>query len=242
MENLPEAQQGSMGKSQYSIRIVPDDELLITVNSANPLATSDYNLPLITSSVAKEDLTNFSTVQKTIQTYIVDKNGDITFPLLGKIHVVGMTIEQLRNYLTEKISADVKDPIVRVALVNFHVNVMGEVKNPQTIEISTERFSVMDALASAGDMTEYGRRDNVLVIRETADGEKLYKRLNLKDPSIVTDPFFYLQQNDVVYVEPNDIRKGNSRYDQYNSFKIQIISTIISAASVITSLVISLTR
>lgn len=241
-ENLPAGVSGKLGKSTYNIRIVPDDELLITVNSSNPLATYDYNLQLITSAQSKDDITNISTVQKTLQTYIVNKEGDITFPLLGKIHVEGMTLSELTDYLTDRIKEDVTDPIVRVALVNFKVNVMGEVKDPQSIYVKTERFSVLDALAGAGDMTQYGRRDNVLVIRESATGEKEYRRLDLQDPKVVEDPFFYLQQNDVVYVEPNDVFKGSSKYDQNKNFKLQIVATVLSTVSALTTLFVALRR
>ncbi len=118
---------------------------------------------------------------------------------------------------------------------------MGEVEKPGPVKVSTERLSVFDALVAAGDLTDYGRRENVLVIREI-DGKKVYQRLNLKDSKVVESPFFYLQQNDVVYVEPNSIRQANSKYNSNNAFKLTVISSVISAVSVITSLVIALTR
>lgn len=242
-ENLKDVNSGKLGHSDFNIRIVPDDELLITVNSENPEATYQYNLPLTNpgGTTISENIKNVSTQQQ-IQTYIVNKQGDITFPILGKIHVEGMTMDDLAEYLTKRISQDVNNPIVRVSMANFKVNVLGEVKEPQTILVKSERFSVLDALAGAGDMTEYGLRDNVIVIRELPGGEKEFRRLNLQDASVVTDPYFYLQQNDVVYVEPNSIRKSNSKYNQNNSFKLSVISTIVSAISVIASLTIALTK
>ena len=117
---------------------------------------------------------------------------------------------------------------------------MGEVKNPQRIRVNTKRFSILDALAAAGDITEFGRRDNVMVIREV-DGQKSFQRMNLMDNSIFASPYFYLQQNDVVYVQTNDVKVQNSKYNQNNGYKLSVISTIVSAASVIASMIIALT-
>ncbi len=220
----------------YAIKIRPADELLITVNSIVPEATAAFNLPLINPSTGNEMK---MTASPQNQTYIVDTNGDILFPAIGTIHVAGMTTLELKNYLTERISKEVDDPVVRVQLGNFRVNVLGEVKEAGAIEVKSERFSIFDALAAAGDMTEYGERTNVLVIREE-NGQRQYHRLNLKDASIVDSPYYYLQQNDVVYVQPNNIKAGNAKYSQNNAFKVTVVSTVVSAVSVIASLVIAL--
>lgn len=116
---------------------------------------------------------------------------------------------------------------------------LGEVKRPGAIEAKSERFTIFDALAAAEDMTEYGERTNVMVIREE-NGQRVYHRVNLKDARIVDSPYYYLQQNDVVYVEPNRIKAGNAKYSQNNAFKVTVVSTIVSAVSVIASLVIAL--
>ena len=232
--------EGTMGVlGDYQVRIKPDDELLITVNSLDPKASADYNLPMTNPALAEKAPTTSSSQQQ--QTYVVNALGDINFPVLGKIHVKGMTTLELTEYLTSRIAERVVDPVVRVALANFNVSVMGEVEKPGPVKVSTERLSVFDALVAAGDLTDYGRRENVLVIREI-DGKQVYQRLNLKDSKVVESPFFYLQQNDVVYVEPNSIRQANSKYNSNNAFKLTVISSVISAVSVITSLVIALTR
>lgn len=223
--------------STYEIRIVPDDELLITVTSLIPEVTAEYNLPL--SNPAKNG-SLLEVTQPKQQTYLVDKAGDINFPRLGVIHVAGMTTSELQNLIAKKISVDVEDPIVKVALVNFRVNVLGEVRNPGTIEVNRERFSILDALGAAGDLTEYAERNNILLIREV-DGKKEFHRLNLNDAELLSSPYYYLQQNDAIYVEPNKIRKDNSKYNQNNAFKLSMASAIISASSVIASLVIALT-
>ena len=137
--------------STYEIRIVPDDELLITVTSLIPEVTAEYNLPL--SNPAKNG-SLLEVTQPKQQTYLVDKAGDINFPRLGVIHVAGMTTSELQNLIAKKISVDVEDPIVKVALVNFRVNVLGEVRNPGTIGVNRERFSILDALGAAGGLTE----------------------------------------------------------------------------------------
>ena len=207
----------------YAVKIRPADELIITVNSIVPEATAAYNLS--------------STPQN--QTYVVDTDGEITMPVIGKIHAAGMTTKGLGDYLTEKISKEVDSPVVRVQLANFRVNVLGEVKRPGAIEAKSERFTIFDALAAAEDMTEYGERTNVMVIREE-NGQRAYHRVNLKDAKIVDSPYYYLQQNDVVYVEPNQIKAGNAKYSQNSGFKVAVVSTIVSAVSVIASLVIAL--
>ena len=238
-DDIQAYEAGTMGvDTDYEVRIEPDDELLITVNSIDPKATADYNLPIVNPAVAAASEVK-STPQQ--QTYLVNRLGDINFPVLGKIHVKGMTILELTEYLTERISEKVIDPIVRVSLVNFEVTVIGEVKEPKTVPVKSERFSILDALGASGDMTEYGRRENVLVVREI-DGKKVYQHLNLKDSKIAESPFFYLKQNDVVYVEPNAVRQANSKYNTNNAYKLSVISAIVSGVSVVTSLIIALTR
>lgn len=161
-------------------------------------------------------------------------------PVIGHVNVAGKTTREIEQMISSKVSQTVKDPFVRVELLGFYVNVMGEVKNPHRIYVNSERFTLLDALSAAGDLTEYGERSNVMIIRDE-NGQQTYHRLNLADSSIFSSPYFYLQQNDVVYVEPNQIRIDNSKYNQNNSYKLTVISTIVSAASVIASLIIALT-
>ena len=222
--------------SHYKIKIQPDDELIITITSTLPEATAMYNLPLGNPSL-KGNIN--ATQSPRIQTHIVDRNGMIQLPVLGEIQAAGLSTKELEAVIKNRVSEHVKDPLVRVEMINFTVNVMGEVRAPQRIVVGKERFSVLDALAAAGDLTEYGKRDNVLVIR-TENGKSTYHRLNLTDGSIYASPYFYLQQNDVVYVEPNDIKIDNSKYNQFSAFKLSQLSTIVSLASVIASLVIAL--
>lgn len=229
--------EGSVQAGDYMPVIKPDDELFITVTSREPMASAHYNLPM--SNPATSDALEVTSQAKQ-QTYIVDTKGDINFPVLGTIHVAGLTTEELQQQLTKEISAEVKDPMVRVQLVNFTVMVAGEVLTPSKIQVTRNRFSILDALSAAGDLTPYGERSNVLLIREE-NGERKFVHLDLNSSETLSSPYFYLQQNDYVYVEPNKIRQANSRYNQDNSYKLSMTSTIVSAASVIASLIIALT-
>ena len=221
---------------EYAVRVKPADQLLITVRSEVPEATAMYNLPQVMyAGSADQELST----QGKMLAYIVDENGYIDFPVVGKLKVAGLTTGEVASLVTERVSKDVHDPYVRVEMATFRVNVMGEVNEPGAMEVKTERYSILDALSDAGDLTQYGRRDNILLIREE-DGNRTYHRLDLTSADLLTSPYYYLQQNDVVYVEPNDVRKSNAEYDQNNSYKVQVISTTISAISVIATLVIAL--
>ena len=235
-EDIEQSTSGTLESGDFNVKIIPDDELFITVTSMVPEATAPYNIPL-SNPATRGNLQAYT--QATQQTYIVNKDGDIKFPMLGTIHVAGMTTTELTSYLTQRIAKDVEDPYVRVELMNFRVNVLGEVSKPGAKTVQRERYSVLDALADAGDLTPYGERSNILLIREV-DGKKEYHRLNINEASILTSPYFYLQQNDVLYVEPNAVRKDNAEYNQNNAFKVSVVSAIVSACSVVASLVIAL--
>ncbi len=241
--------EGTMPAGKFELTIVPDDELSISVNAPDQEAAAAYNRPYqplpatdfyMKSSQPLESQTITRRNQNLVYaTYTVSADGFIDFPKLGKIHVAGMTLAQLASYIEEKVAATIVSPSVTVRLVNFHVSVMGEVSSPGARLVNRERYSVLDALADAGDLTPYGERSTVLLIREE-DGQRTYHRLNLNSAELLESPYFYLQQNDVVYVEPNRIRQANSKVDQNSQFKLSMTSVIVSAASVIASLVIAL--
>lgn len=253
-EDIKDSAAGSIAVSDYEIRIAPQDELLITVTSEMPAAVAQYNQPMFSTmsradmqdiaasaaSVSSNSGTGASAMNR-VPTYIVSREGDIDFPSLGRLRVAGMSTRQLADSITARVGETVKDPIVKVVLLNFKVSVLGEVAAPHTINVTTEKFSVLDALAACGDLTEFGRRDNVIIIRETADGQREYKRIDLHDTALFSSPYFYLKQNDIVYVEPNPVKQDNSKYNQNNSYKLSVASTIISTASIIASLIIALT-
>lgn len=241
--NTPTLEQ-AVADTGWKLKIVPDDELAITVTSEAPEATAIYNLPVVNSSAGSPAMTDPREARSVatnpqIQTYIVDKAGNIKFPQLGVIHAAGLTTAQLAEELTRRIAENVEAPYVRVELANFKVNVLGEVQKPGLVHIPSERFTILDALAEVGDMTIFGRRDNVTLIREQ-DGKVTYHQVNLNDAKLFESPYYYLQQNDVVYVEPTEARRGQAEYNQNNSYKISVVSAIVSGCSVIASLVIAL--
>ncbi len=235
-QDISTVKEGVLPAADYLPDIKPADELIITVHSEVPQASAPYNSLFYNSPY--DDVAYISGTQK-IMTYVVDTKGDIDFPILGKIHVAGLNCEQLRDLLTERISKDVKDPLVTVTLANFKVVVAGEVNKPGNIPVKGNRVTVLDALSAAGDLTPYGERSNVLVIREE-NGKRTFAHLDLNSSEVLTSPYYYLQQNDYVYVEPNKIRQANSKYNQDNAYKLTVISTVVSACSVIASLVIAL--
>lgn len=238
-KNLPEASTGVLpqGTGYAGITVQPDDELTVTINSLVPEATAMYNAPL--NNAAPQGDNAVQSVPR-LATFLVDKQGDITLPVIGRMHVAGMTTAQIEQAIAGRVAENVKDPYVMVRLQGFFVNVMGEVKAPQRIQVTRERFTVLDALASCGDLTEWGERNGVIVIRQQ-NGQPVYHRIDLQDSQMMASQAFYLQQNDVVYVTPNKIKIDNSKYNQNNAFKLSVISTIVSAASVVASLVIALT-
>lgn len=220
----------------YTPRIAPDDQLSITVSGTDPNAVAAFNMPLASYLAPGEA---YVTSTPVLHTYLVNSHGEIDFPVLGKLQVANMTRSELTDIMTEKISAYVKSPIVTIQIRNFKVSVLGEVNKPGMVNIPNERLSILDALGMAGDLTIYGNRTNVLLIRDN-NGQKEYHRFDLTSSETLTSPYYYLQQNDVLYVEPNKARKGNAKYSQSGQFNISLASTIISALSILASLGIAL--
>lgn len=192
---------------QHQAIISVGDRLSISISAQDPKAVVAFNLPFVSFSSPSSDQLY---VSPSLQTYIVDIEGNIEFPVLGKMRVDGMTRKELIDNIVVKISPYVKDPLVNVQFFDFTVSVMGEVKNPGKYNIINERTTLLDALSLAGDMTPYGKRENVLVIREI-DGKIKFERLSLNTPEVFTSPYFYVKQNDVIYVEPNSVRSISSQ-------------------------------
>lgn len=215
-------------QSELTVRI--GDALTIYVSALDLEAVVPYNLPAVV--YATPGATTLSTTPA-LQYYIVDDNGDIEFPVLGKLHVAGLKRNEVEQMVKEKLETQVTKPQVQAHIVNARVSVLGEVNRPGSIGMSSGRMTLFDALASAGDLTVYGRRDNVLVTREV-DGKLEIARLNLRDANIFTSPYFFLQQNDVVYVSPNKVRAVSSANA---SLWLSMVSTMASAATVIVTVV-----
>lgn len=216
-------------KGLFEAHIMPMDELTITVHASNPTAASIFNLAIqsTTSNVSSGNLSS----QQRLMPYIVDNEGYINYPQLGRIHVVGMSRTQLQDYLTEKIKpyfAENENPIVTVVMSNYRVTVMGEVGGSRVVNVTSEKMSILEAIASAGDLGIYGKRQNVLLIREDATGQKTAHRLNLNDANIITSPYYYVQQNDVIYVEPNTVKAKNSDIGSSTTLWMSFVSIAIT--------------
>lgn len=216
--------------------IEPDDMLTISVTALDPNAVAIFNLPL--QSYLAPGVTELMTTPA-LQTFMVNSEGYIDYPVLGALKVSGMTRDELTNYLKKEISNYVEDPIVSVQCTNYKFTILGEVARPGSYEFGSERITLLDALGKAGDMTIYGNHTNVLLIREV-EGVRSFHRIDLTQPDIFTSPYYYLQRNDIVYVEPNKARQGAARYSQENQYLISVVSAVTSAASVIVSLCIAL--
>ncbi|MCM1348343.1 MAG: polysaccharide export protein [Firmicutes bacterium] len=236
-QDLADSNSGTLPTIPYTNTVEPESELVITVNADNPEVVADFNLPYLNPTTPRSLSSN---PQPRQQTYMVDKDGYIDFPKLGKIHVAGMTTYQIKDYLTKRISEYVKNPIVNVTLNSYRIVVMGEVNNPNTFFVSNDRFSVLDALAEAGGLSDYALRDNILVLRRNDKNQIEYTRLNLHNSNITQSPCFWLKNNDVVLVSPNQIKEENSKYNTNNAYKLSVISTIVGMSSAIISLIIAL--
>ena len=222
----------------YTRYIRPDDLLGITVSGTNPMAVAPFNLPSVTFLSTGES--KISSVAS-LQTYLVNSEGYINFPVLGELKVAGLTKAECIKMLQEKISQYATDPIVNIQILNFKISVLGEVTSPGSFTVDNDRVSVLDAIGLAKDLTIYGDRTNVILIREDG-GEKKYHKIDLTKSDIFNMPYYYLQQNDVVYVQPNKYRQKNSRYSQKDSYSISVISVIVSSVSVVATLIIALVR
>jgi polysaccharide export outer membrane protein len=183
-------------KSNYEPVIKTDDVLYINVTTLDPKASEPFNIG------KTEGGSSGSGLQVERSTYLVDNAGTIQFPVLGTLKVSGLNKNQVKELLFTKISEYAKDPVINLRIVNYKVSVLGEVANPGSYTISSDRITIPEALALAGDMTLFGRRENVLLIRET-EGVKTTVRINMTDPNLLNSPYYYLTQNDVLYVEPN---------------------------------------
>lgn len=211
-----------------------DDMLSIVISAIDPQTVAPFNLPIISYSSPGEE--KLSTTP-TIQPYVVDVNGEINFPIVGKIKIGGLKKSEAVSLIKEKLEPFLKDPIITIQFLNYKITILGEVRNPGTYTISNEHTSILQALGIAGDLTIYGRRDNVLLIRESEGGKKEYIRIDLTKTDVLASPFYYLQQNDVIYVEPNKTRINTVISSAASTNAAIYLSTISSLASVATTIV-----
>jgi polysaccharide export outer membrane protein len=216
-------------QTNHEAKIVNGDMLSITVTGLDPLAVAPFNLPLVSYATPGSDQLYSA---PTLQSYLVDVNGFVNFPVLGQIKLGGLTKSEAIKYIDQELKPYLKDPIVTIQFMNYKITVLGEVARPGQYVITNERVTVLDALGLAGDMTIYGVRNNLLVTREN-NGKLEFVRLNLNSDEVFKSPYFYLQQNDVVYVEPNRVKSVGA---QNFSLYLSSLSTIATVTAVVYSI------
>lgn len=229
MVNQPE-----MVDKHAGIVIQPKDMLSIVVSARNPELAAMFNLPVI-SYQAGSEIASMSSYNQRLMGYVVDNEGYIDFPVLGRLKVAGMTRWELAEMIKDKLVKEgyLTDAVVTVEFMNFKVSVMGEVTSPGTFIIEGDKVTVLQALSLARDLTIFGRRDNVSVIREQ-NGQRTIYEIDLTDVDLFKSPAYYLQQNDIVYVQPNDIKARQSTTDEKT---LRISSIALSSGSLLVSIV-----
>ena len=219
----------------YDAKIMPKDLLTITVNTSDPEAAAPFNLSV--QSAINTGRTSNLYSQPTLQQYLVSNDGTIDFPVLGRLNVGGLTKNQAEDLIREKLGDYLKEvPIVTVRMSNYKIAVLGEVARPGMFTVSNEKVNIFEALAMAGDLTIWGVRDDVKLIREDANGKREIISLNLNNAEIVTCPYYYLQQNDIVYVNPNKTKAKNSDIGQSTSLWFSATSILVSIASLLVTI------
>lgn len=214
----------------YDAHIMPKDMLSINVHTTDAAASAPFNLSVSESNAQGATAANG---------YLVDNNGNINFPIVGKIHVAGLTKGECEDLIKSKIQpylSRTENPVITVRMSSYRVTVIGEVGSPGVIPVATEKMSIVEALAEAGDLTIYGKRENIMLIREDATGQKHEVRLNLNDANVINSPYYYLQQNDIVYVEPNKVKAGNSAIGSSTTLWFSFIGIVTSIASLLTNI------
>ena len=217
------------------IRVRPEDKISILVNSKDPLLMDLFNLPIISRQIGiRSEASN----NQGMSGYTINKDGNIDFPVLGHIHVAGMTREEIASYIKEELVSKnlVKDPVVTVEFMNLTVSVLGEVATPGRFNIEKDKLTLLEALSMAGDLTVYGKRENVLVQREE-NGKKTLYQVNLNSGyDLYASPVYYLQQNDIVYVTPNKAKARNSDIGNSTSLWFSATSILVSLASLLVTI------
>lgn len=210
--------------NSYKTIIKPDDVLQITITALDIEAVRPFNLAAVTYATSSNSAIGVAQQQ----TYLVDTNGEIEFPVLGKIKIGGLTRDESIDLLKSKLSPDyIKEPNVNIRISNYKISVMGDVQRPGSYNVPNERITILDALALAGDINISGQRNNILIIREE-ENKKVQYKVDLLSNNIFTSPVYYLQQNDVVYVEPNYARIQSASANSNTSLVISISSVLIA--------------
>ncbi len=220
----------SQNSLSFESKIQPDDLLLILVSATDPEAAAPFNLQ---SSVVPTLAGQASQGQMQQQLYLVDSQGIVHFPVLGEIKIGGLTKVEVTNLIKSKLKKYLNDAIVNIRIMNYKITVQGEVARPGSFNIPSERVTLPEALSLAGDLTIYGNRNNIVLIREE-NGKKSYNRIDLSKADFINSPFYYLSQNDLIYIEPNKAKSNTASVFNQN------IPVFISLASLVSSAVFSI--
>tara|TARA_R110002072_G_scaffold47131_1_gene130198 strand:+ start:29697 stop:30470 length:774 start_codon:yes stop_codon:yes gene_type:complete len=216
--------------NSYKTIIKPDDLLNITITALDIEAVRPFNLAAVTYATSSNSAIGVAQQQS----YLVDTNGEIDFPVLGKLKIGGLTRDETINLLKSKLSPDyIKEPNVNIRIANYKISIMGDVQRPGSYNIPNERITILDALALAGDLNISGQRNNILIIREEGN-KKVQYEVDLRSNNVLTSPVYYLQQNDVVYVEPNFAKIQSASANSNTSLVISISSVLIAIITILT--------
>jgi polysaccharide export outer membrane protein len=237
VDSLTKEQIAQM-EQNYTSRICPDDMLTITVTAWDPSVVTPFNPP-VWAYASQGEVTVTNAAQ--LHTYLVDSDGNIVFPVVGKVKAAGLSKQEFAAHLQEKISHYVKDALVNVQIVNYRVTVIGEVARPGALTVQNERITILDAIGRLGDLTINANRKNILIVRDN-NGQKEFGRIDITNPAIFSSPYFYLRQNDLVYVEPNKPKQRNHNVTQAQTFTISIVSTLLTTVSVITTVLVAVLK
>ena len=229
-------EQTAQQENLYDAKIMPKDLLTIVVSCTSPELAIPFNLTVASPASVATGNTQLTT-QPVLQPYLVDNEGKINFQVLGELKVGGLTKKEAEQLIIEKLKPYIKEtPIVTVRMVNYKISVLGEVARPGTFTINNEKVNLLEALAMAGDMTVWGLRDNVKLIREGADGKQQIITLDLNSAETILSPYYWLQQNDIVYVTPNKAKARNSDIGNSTSLWFSATSILVSLASLLVTI------
>ena len=238
IENLTEEDKAAMNQ-QYIPRICIDDALIIFVTGPDKASVAHFSPPPFAYYMPGEADIGISATTQNLFTYLVDEKGEINFPVLGHIRVAGMSINETVRMLEGEIRKTAPKAVVSVQIANFKVGIMGEVTKPDIYPIRTPRISILELIALAGDMTILGDRKDVWLTRDN-DGEKIHVHLDLTDPAIFASPYYYLQQNDMVYVRPNAAQKRNAEFSTRDNVRITLYSAVVTSVSMLVSWILTI--
>ncbi len=216
--------------SKNKVNIKPNDQLSIVVSSIDRKSAAPFNLPALAQ--VNTDVTQVNAQQR-LQTYLVDQEGNIEFPILGVVNVGGKTTSEAILFFKKELKKYLKDPIINIRISNFKVSVLGEVSRPGVINVQDERITILEALSNAGDMTVFGKRKDVLVVREGID-KKEYFKVDFTSSEFINSPYYYLEQNDVVIVSPNKTQVQSSAFGRNTSALVSIAGVLISVITLLT--------